>query len=116
MNIKIEKAFEVVNYMATLSNQRRIILEELTQELSYYINGATFQINPTLISFTKITLEMGQTHHVIFIDENNLPIMIPDVQLFLNEIYTIYTTALTKYSNKYKEIIMKRQIANLVDV
>ena len=31
MDERIEKAFGVANYMATLSNQRRIILEEFNQ-------------------------------------------------------------------------------------
>jgi len=33
MDERVEKAFEVVNYMATLSNQRRIIAEEYHQQL-----------------------------------------------------------------------------------
>ena len=32
MDEKLEKAFGVANYMATLSNQRRIILEEFKQQ------------------------------------------------------------------------------------
>ena len=50
MDEKLEKAFGVANYMATLSNQRRIILEEFKQQLVYYENGGTFQIDTVLIS------------------------------------------------------------------
>ena len=56
MDIRIEKAFEVANYMATLSNQQRIIQEELTQQLIYYINGATFKINPELKFFHHLSI------------------------------------------------------------
>ena len=54
MDERIEKAFNVANYMATLSNQRRIILEEFEQKLVYYVNGGTFKITPELISFVKM--------------------------------------------------------------
>mgnify|MGYP003336340353 CR=1 FL=1 len=56
MDERVEKALGVANYMATLSNQRRVLLEEYNQKLLYYINGATFKVSPDLISFAKITL------------------------------------------------------------
>ena len=58
MDEKIEKAFEVVNYMATLSNQRRLLAEEVNQKLIYYINGSTFKITPTLINFAIFILSL----------------------------------------------------------
>ncbi len=80
MDERIEKAFNVANYMATLSNQRRIILEEFNQKLVYYQNGGTFKVCPSLITFTKQVLDMGHETDVPFIDENNFPILISDVQ------------------------------------
>ena len=46
MDERIEKAFAVANYLATLSNQRKIVLEEFNQQLIYYSNGGTFLIGP----------------------------------------------------------------------
>ena len=86
MDEKIEKAFAVVNYMSTLSNQRRIILEEYNQSLLYYKNGSTFRVTPDLISLTKICLDSGKTTDVPFVDLNNLPVIIPSVQDFFNDI------------------------------
>ena len=58
MDEKIQKAFEVVNYMATLSNQRRLLAQEVDQKLIYYINGSTFKITPTLINFAKLMIDL----------------------------------------------------------
>ena len=102
--------------MATLSNQRRIILEEFNQKLFYYINGATFKINPELISFTKICLDIGQSEQVPFIDSNNLPVVIPDVQEFFDDIIGVYFEALTEYQQKYAELKSKRKIADIVEL
>ena len=70
MDERVEKAFGVANHMATLSNQRRIILEEFNQKTIYYTNGATFKITPELINFTKTVLDLGYTEDVAFLDSN----------------------------------------------
>jgi hypothetical protein len=116
MNERIEKAFEVANYMATLSNQRRIILEEFNQQLTYYINGATFKINPELINFVKTVLDLGYVNQVAFADSNVLPVIIDDVQEFFDNIVVLYFKSLNEYSAKYVEITQKRKIEAIVDL
>ena len=74
MDERIEKAFSVANYMSTLSNQRRILLEEFNQKLIYYKNGGTFKITPDLITFTKSIIEMGHDTDVPLIDTENKPL------------------------------------------
>lgn len=116
MDERIEKAFAVANYMATLSNQRRIILEEYTQKLSYYTNGATFKINPELINFTKTLIDLGHTNDIPFLDSNNLPVVISDVQDFFDNIVSVYFEALNTYTSKYNEIKSKRKVGDIVEL
>ena len=116
MDERLEKAFAVANYMATLSNQRKIISEEFEQSIVYYINGGTFKINPELISFTKNIIDLGYTHDVPFVDINGFPVVVPEVQKFLEEIILQYMTALNLYSIKFAEIKSKRKVADLVDL
>jgi hypothetical protein len=116
MDERIDKAFAVANYMATLSNQRRIILEEFNQKLFYYTNGATFKINPELINFTKTAIDIGQTDNVPFIDANNLPVIIENVQDFFDDIVGVYFEALTEYQQKYAEMKSKRKISDIVEL
>lgn len=116
MDERIEKAFNIANYMATLSNQRRIALEELNQRLVYYINGGTFKISPTLINFTKTAVDLGHTSDMAFLDENNLPILINDVQAFFDTIVEIYFQSLNEYSSKFAEIKSKRKVEDIVSL
>lgn len=116
MDERIEKAFTVANHMATLSNQRRIILEEFNQKRVYYFNGGTFQITPELINFTKTTLDLGHTTDVAFIDANNFPVVVADVQTFFDNIVGIYFEVLNEYSAKFTEIKTKRKIADIVEL
>jgi hypothetical protein len=116
MDEKIEKAFAVANYMATLSNQRRIILEEYNQKLMYYINGATFKITPELINFVKTVLDLGHVDDVAFLDTNSFPVTINDVQKFFDEITSKYFEATNDYSVKFTELKSKRKISDIVEL
>jgi hypothetical protein len=116
MDERIEKAFETANYMATLSNQRRIILEEFNQQLIYYINGAVFKIDSTLISYIKTVLDLGHTTDIVFVDSNNSPVQIQDVQEFFDTVTEQYFLALNSYSNKYTEIKKQRRIQGLIEL
>jgi hypothetical protein len=116
MDERIEKAFAVANYMATLSNQRKIILEEYNQKLIYYINGATFKITPELINFTKTVLDLGYNSDVAFIDANNFPVIISDVQQFFDDVMLVYFESTNDYAAKYAEIKRKRKISDMVDL
>lgn len=116
MDERIQKAFEVANYMATLSNQRRAILEEYTQKLVYYINGATFTVDYNLINFAKNLVDMGHTEDVAFVDSNNQPVIITDVQDFLDNLMSVYFEAVNEYQTKFAEIKRKRNVKDLVEL
>ena len=114
MDDRLEKAYSAANYMATLSNQKRVIKEELNQQSFYYINGGSFKIDRELISFTKTILELGHTSDVVFLDINHIPIIIADVSTFLNDIINVYFEALNEYSTKVTEIKSKRKLTDIV--
>ena len=116
MDERIEKAFEVANYMATLSNQRRLMTEELNQKLIFYKNGATFKITPELITLTKTWIDIGTVKDRVFLDSNNYPVMIEDVQEFFNDITDQYSRALNDYLAKFVELKTKRKVFNIVDL
>lgn len=116
MDERLEKAFAIANYMSTLSNQRRIALEEFNQSVVYYVNGGTFQINRELITFTKTMLDLDYTHDVPFEDANGFPVVVPDVKKFFDEILLQYITALNEYSTKFADLKSKRKVADLVNL
>lgn len=116
MDEKIEKAFDVANYMATLSNQRRVILEEFNQKTIFYINGGTFKITPELISFVHLMIENDHIEDVAFIDANNFPIVVENVQTFYTDIVDIYFNAVNEYAVKFLEIKNKRRIEDIVSL
>jgi hypothetical protein len=116
MDEKIEKAFEVVNYMATLSNQRRLLAEEIDQKLIYYINGSTFKITPTLINFAKLMIDLKRTSDAVFIDDNNNPVIVEDVKKFFDSITKQYFEVTESYSTRFLAIKSKRKISDLIEL
>jgi len=102
--------------MATLSNQRRVILEEYNQKLVYYINGATFRVDYNLINFAKNLVDMEHTENIAFVDANNQPVIIADVQDFLDNLISVYFEAVNEYQTKFAEIKKKRNVKDLVEL
>lgn len=114
MDEKIEKALATANFVATLSNQKRIILEEYDQKLTYYIDGATFKVSQELIAFTKALVDLGNTKNVVLVDSNKLPVLIHDLEEFLSQLVANYKSATDDYISKYNDIKTKRKIADIV--
>jgi hypothetical protein len=114
MDEKTNKAFEVANYMATISNQRRIANQEFKQGVIYYKNGGTFTVTPELIGFTKALIDLGHTENVPFVDANNLPVLIEDVSGFLEEITSQYFEAVNAFYQKYDTMRKQRKISDIV--
>jgi hypothetical protein len=116
MDERLEKAFETANYMATLSNQKRIVKEEFNQKLMYYVNGGTFKVGKELIAFTKTVIDAGHTSDVVFIDDNQLPVIVEDVSKFLADIVHVYFEAANEYAAKISQIKTNRKLTNIVDL
>ncbi len=116
MDEKIKNAFDVANYMATLSNQKRIILEEFNQRMVYYVHGGTFRVSRELINFTKSLVDLGHTADIVFIDENNMPVMVADLKDFLDNVTSVYFEATNWYYTKYAELKAKRQVEAIVNL
>ena len=113
MDERLEKAFQTANYMITLSNQRKVILEEFQQSLIYYFQGASFTIDRNLITFIG-TLVARETTVAVVLDDNNIPVEIPNLKVFLDEIISIYFSATNEYLVKYTQIRSKRRVGDLM--
>ena len=113
MDERLEKAFQTANYMTTLSNQRKVILEEFQQSLIYYFQGASFTIDRNLITFIN-TLVAQETISAVVLDDNNIPVEITDLKAFLDEIMSIYFSATNDYLLKFNQIKSKRRVGDLI--
>jgi hypothetical protein len=116
MDERLEKAFQTANYMATLTNQRRVAFEEFTQNLIYYTQGSSFLITKELLAFVGSMISLGHTQNVIVIDDNNVPVSIPDLTAFQELIVDQYHRATNTYYSAYTEIKSKRKVQDLINL
>jgi hypothetical protein len=110
---RIEKAFQTANFMATLSNLRKIALEEYQQSLIYYFQGSSFTVSHELIVFVHTLTELGNTESII-LDDNNIPLRITNLKEFLENILNVYAESTNSYLVKYSEIKSKRRVEDLI--
>ena len=113
MDERLEKAFQTANYMTALSNQRKVIFEEFQQSLIYYYQGSSFTVDRNLVTFIS-TLVTRDTAASVVLDDNNIPVEITDLKLFLDEIISIYASATNNYLLKYNQIKSKRRVGDLM--
>ena len=113
MDEKLEKAVKVANYMATLTNQRRIAFEEFKQNIIYYHNGASFTASWQLISFIKALVDMKKESAVV-LDDNNVPVNIEDLSQFLATLLELYSESTNMYLSTYATLKVKRRVEDLV--
>jgi len=114
MNESLEKAFQTANFMASLTGQRKLALEEFNQSLIHYQSGASFTITRELISFVKLLLDSEYTEDVVLIDDNNMPVQIKDVQEFYDNILNQYFQSSNQYFSKYSALKKQRKVEDLV--
>ena len=115
MDERLEKAIQTANFMATLNTQRRLAFEEFSQSIIYYYNGASFTANRELITFVKTLLDVGYNEAVI-LDDNNIPVNIPNTKEFLDSILDVYTKSINEYITIYTDIKKKRKVEDLVNL
>ena len=113
---RIEKALQTANYMATLSNQRRLVKEEFNQKIMYYYNGGTFRCDQSLIGFLKALIDRESTSNVTVIDDNGLPVSIESLETFLENVIITYFEAVNEYAIKFNRIKNKRNIKDIVSL
>lgn len=115
MDDKLKNALDFSNYVITLYNHKRVILEKYNENVIFYNNGGKFTINQTLICFCKTLLDLGQCE-VVLIDDDGVPISIQNIQEFMNKILNVYTTSTNEYLSEYYKLIKNRSVAGIVDL
>lgn len=113
MDERLEKALEFANFMVTLNNQKRSLKEKYKTDCVFYQNGGTFTITKELITFIKTLVDLNNVADVVVIDDNELPIRINDLAIFLQNIVDQYFNAANGYYNEYEKLKKTRSVEAL---
>jgi hypothetical protein len=113
MDERLKKALDYSNFMITLTNQKRILLEQYNNDLIYYFNSGQFTVSQQLVSFCQTLLALDQTE-TILIDDNDLPIEIENLSEFTKNILNVYFKASNRYLTEYTKLKKNRTIEGIV--
>lgn len=116
MDERLKKALSFSNYQNTLSNQRRVLKEKLNSSLIYGFNGGIFKVDQQLINFVGYLISIDRKNNIPILDSNQNPIMIEDLENFLNQITDIYFSVVLEYYTDYEKIKKSRSVEQLVDL
>lgn len=114
MDERLAQALELSNYMITLSNQKRILVEQYHNDLTYYFNGGEFTASQQLISFCQSLIYLKQTE-TILIDNSSLPIEIENLEEFTKNIVNVYFSASNRYLTEYNMLKKYRTVEGIVN-
>jgi len=114
MSSKLTKALEFANYRTTLNIQHNNLKAKVQTLLNYSINGGTFEISQTLISFVKTLIDQGNTQAVL-LDIYTNPIQV-ELEIFLEEITSRYFEATNEYHVEYTKLRKSRKVHKLIDL
>lgn len=116
MDDKVQKAYEVASYMTTLANQKTILRQEFNQNLIYFFQGHTFRVSKDLVCFVKTLIDLGHETEVVLIDDNELPVKVENLKIFLEDILNQYFMAVNGYQTKYQHLKLSRKVESLVQL
>lgn len=116
MDDVLKKALEFSNYRQTLAIQRKTLKEKINQDLTYGFGGGIFKIDRSLISFVQMLVDQGRVDNVPLLDTNDVPVMIPNMEKFRDDIMDRYFSALYNYYEKDQQIRKSRSVEKLVDL
>ena len=114
MSTRLTKALEFANYRVTLNNQQAQLKAKTQSLLSYSINGGTFTIDISLITFCKQLIDDGQSDAVL-LDIHNNPIKV-ELEKFYDEIQSRYFEVTNDYYAEYEKLRKARKVHKILDL
>jgi hypothetical protein len=115
MDERLAKALEFSNFLETQNNQKRIFLAQYKENLVHYAHGRKFTVTQELINFVHVLSKVSPVGAIV-LDDNNIPLSIPDISEFMKEIVIVYLFASRKYATDYATIKQNRSVQGLVDL
>lgn len=116
MDPKLEKAYEIANYMTTLSAQKHLLKEEYHQSLIFYHNGGAFTASRELINFVKTLMDLRDTTSSVLVDDNSIPVEIENLSTFLETALSTYTFAVNGYFTRYSQLRKSKTVESLMSL
>ena len=114
MDTRLEQALEYSNFWNILSTRQENLKVLLKNRLLLTYGGGLFSIDPTLIGLIRSLISIEEKTF-IFVDNNDIPIMIDNLQDFEEKVISKYRDALESYYKNYQKLNEAREIRKVIN-
>ena len=114
MDKRLEKALDFSNFRMILLTRQANLKVLMNNKLMLNYGGGLFKVDKELISFIALT-SLSKNRNPIFIDENDIPIKIENIEDFAEKAAAKYDKALEQYYNSYQKLNEAREIRKVID-
>lgn len=115
MEEKLAQILKVADYRQSLAIKRKTLKEKIAGKLTYGHSGGVFKIDQSLILFVQFLIDQERTTNVVMLDQNDNPILVPDLLKFKEEIMERYFTSLFEYYEQFELIKKSRTVEKLLE-
>lgn len=113
MDDKLKAALEFSNYRLTLNNQKQNLKQRMNTMLTIGYMSSLFTARLELLNFVKQLIDVGVERY-IFLDDNENPILVNNLEEFHNKLFSAYTEALNEYYVENEKLKKQRDTRGLV--
>ena len=114
MDERLEKALEFSNFRLILATRQENLKMLMDNKMMLSYGGGLFKVDIELLMFIDMLVQADEEKFV-FIDSNDIPIMIEDLNDFGFEATKKYTSALNQYYTSYQKLNEAREIRKVLD-
>lgn len=111
----LEEILTLSNARAVYQNQVRLAELRFRNSCTMGWKGHEFRITPEMLGYLQLRLNTN-TENALVLDFNNLPVMIDDIELFLDIATDQYHSALNAYYDEYVRLRASRKAEKMLEV
>lgn len=110
----LEEILTLSNARAVYQNQVRLAELKFKNACIMGFKGHEFHITPEFLGYLQLRVN-ANTEEALVLDFNNLPVMIDDIEMFLDIASDQYYASLNAYFDEYKRLRSSRKAEKMLE-
>lgn len=115
MDKRLQEALDFSNYRLTLSNQKNNLKQRAEVQKLVNHNNGIFTATVEQMGYIGYLVSSGAEQQV-FLDNNETPILVKDLPVFLEKLNSAYTMAMNEFFVENEKLKRQRNVKSLVNL
>lgn len=115
MDKRLQDALDFSNYRLTLSNQKNNLKQRAEVQKLVNHNNGIFSATIEKMGYISYLISSGAEQQV-FMDNNDIPVLVKDLPVFLEKLNSAYTVAMNEFFVENEKLKRQRNLKSLVNV